>query len=204
VSRGVLLCALETSCSRLCLRGTWTSRLWDCLRSTGWRARMRSYEIMKDGAADRPGTVSVWEALVRSQQSGLLQGYPTDPATERATSRGSLFHLSLPGRVPERVSEKPGYMQIRTPSPSLVFPPFLATAISFCLLSSRLSPTRISQRYLVVRAMSRKGAFFLTTYVHTRAHTHTHVYKELVLHFVRYPPAFILRESILRVAPCLL
>lgn len=56
---------------------------------------------------------------------GLLQGYPAEPATERATSRGSLFHLSLPGRVPERVSEKPGYMQIRTPSPSLVLQPLL-------------------------------------------------------------------------------
>jgi len=129
--------------------------------------------------------------------------YPTDPATERATSRGILFHLSLPGRVPESVSEKPGYMQIRTPSSSPVLPPLLATAILFCLLSFGLSPTRISQRYPAVRAMSRKEPFPLP-HIYTHTHTHAYVHKGLVLRFVRYPPAFILCESILRVAPRLL
>ncbi|KAL0113180.1 hypothetical protein PUN28_012399 [Cardiocondyla obscurior] len=45
------------------------------------------------------------------------------------------------------------------------------TSIPFRLLSSGLSPSRISQRYPAVRAAPRKGAFRHPAYVHTRTRT---------------------------------
>jgi hypothetical protein len=91
---------------------------------------------------------------------GLLRGYP---ATERATSRGRLpFHLSLPGRVPGCVSEKPGYMQIRTPSSRIPVLSFRAMPSSFLSTFVRLvaleDPRNGAPRYVPRRG---EGDFLL-------------------------------------------
>lgn len=157
------------------------SRSWDSLLSTGWRARMRS-EIMKDGAAGQclrstspvPAEWSVFYKAIRWTRWRLGTGhFPWEPVPS----------IALPGRVPERVSEKPGYMQIRTPLPHIL--PLLATAIPFCLLSYGLSPSRISQRYPAVRATPRKEVFPVNTHTYERTCTRTHMLV-ILLHVISY------------------
>jgi len=174
VSRGVLLCALEASCSRLRLRGTWTSRLWDCLRSTG--AAGTNEELDNEGWSGwSAGTASVWEALVRSQQSGRSSTRSSIRRTRRRNGPlpvGScsiyrylaeclrawvrnqvICRYVLPHRLPY------SHPFLRPPSSSAYFP-------SDCHPRGSRNGT---PRYVLCRERS------LSPY-HIYTHTHTHAY----------------------------
>jgi len=147
--------------------------------------------------------VSVWEALVRSLQSGRsstrLSGGPGGDL-ERATSRGSPFHLSrylaecLSAWVRNQVICRYVlpcpifYPFSRPPSPSVYFPTDCHPR------GSRNGTPRYVPR--------REKKSFPLTHTHMSAHVHAHTCSSSS--FMWYPTAFILRESILRTAPRLL
>lgn len=91
--------------------------------------------------------------------------------------------------LPRRPAVLPPLLGARPPSPSAYFPPD-------CHPRGSRNGT---PRYVLRREKEP-----LSPLPRTYIHAHIYVHKGLVLHFVRYPPAFILRESILRVAPRLL
>lgn len=162
-------------------------------------------ELDNEGWSGWPvGTVSVWEALVQSQQSGRsstrLSGgagdgtghFPWEPVPSIATWPSAwarewetrlyadTYSLAIP----------------RTPTPSRDRHPLLPIFLRIVIHEDLGAPVPRGTCYAEERSLS---PYHVSTYTRT-----AYVHKGLVLHFVRYPPAFILRESISRVAPRLL
>lgn len=171
------------------------SRSWDSLFSPDGMAGTNEKPDNEGWSrlVGRPAsTTSVWEALVRSLQSGRSSTRLSraDPATERATSRGSPFHLSLPGRVPRaREWETRLYADTYSLAPySSTFsrPPFPFRLLFFRIFTP--GGSRNSARYVLCREKKRT---FLSPRTNTDACRRWDSSS-----FAWYPPAFIPRESI--------